>query len=161
MKTSCVPESRGLTPRGEKLRVFRFFLYGTPPRDRCPLFFSGEKRAGGPLRGDAGRDSTRRFRYDLDVPFWAQAPKILRKAVPRVRLGVPPGRISHRFASVRASPVRPGTAGTTPPESEAERRASREAFVNRATAYPPRPPRPSTPVLPGPSFAPSVTGEPG
>ena len=32
-------------------------------------FFSREKRAGGPLRGGAGRGSTRRCLCELDVPF--------------------------------------------------------------------------------------------
>ena len=73
--------------------VFRLFRHQAPPwrcgagfnsemfvRARCPLFFSGEKRAGGPLRGGAGRGSTRRCSYELDVRFWAQAPKILGRA---------------------------------------------------------------------------------
>ena len=38
-----------------------------------------ENRLRRPLRGGAGRASTRRCCYELDVPFWAQAPKKLRK----------------------------------------------------------------------------------
>ena len=63
--------------------VFLLFRYQASPwrcgagfnfdmslRARCPLFFSREKRAGGALRGGAGRGSTRRCCCELDVPFF-------------------------------------------------------------------------------------------
>jgi hypothetical protein len=86
--------------------VFRLFRYQVSPwrcgagfkfdmslRARCPLFFSREKRAGGPLRGGAGRGSSRRCRCELHVGFLIRARSELGGPSVAVRGGVQLGGV--------------------------------------------------------------------
>jgi hypothetical protein len=74
---ASLPSARGGMP------AFRLFRHQARPwrcgagfncemslRARCPLFFSREKRAGAPLRGGAGRGSTPKYCYELDIRFF-------------------------------------------------------------------------------------------
>ena len=94
--------------------VFRLFRHQAPPwrcgagftsemfvRARCNFFFSREKRPGGPLRGGAGRGSTRRCSYELDVRFFFRARSELGGPSVAVRGGVQLGDV--RTSSMSAS----------------------------------------------------------